>query len=39
MTETLLQVLNLGVIHHTHTHTHTHTPHKHTTHTYTTHKL
>ena len=37
MTETLLQVLNLGVIHHTHTHTHTHTPHTNTQHTHTQH--
>ena len=29
MTETPLQVLNLGVIHHTHTHTHTHHTHTH----------
>ena len=37
MTETPLQVLNLGVIHHTHTHTHTHHTHTHHTHTHTTH--
>ena len=35
MTETPLQVLNLGVIHHTHTHTHT--PHTHTYNTHTKH--